>query len=107
MATATYLHADVFIKFLIGLPGGWMFRSPLKWQLYMPLALFTALAIALKQLRAGAQLKLLYAALCVTFLLMNGYLFAQIYQRLLTPRSFTQFRALAAENLAHKTLLVV
>ncbi|MEK7152866.1 MAG: hypothetical protein AAB834_02890, partial [Patescibacteria group bacterium] len=32
LAATTVMHIDVLIKFLIGMPGGWAFRSPLKWQ---------------------------------------------------------------------------
>ncbi len=107
LSTATFLRADVLIKFMIGLPGGWMFRSPLKWQLYMPLALMAALVIALKYVRPGKGLKLLYVSLSATFVLMNAYLFVQIYQRLLTPRSLNYFGALASASLEHKNLLFV
>lgn len=106
LATAGYLYADVLIKFLIGLPGGWMFRSPLKWQLYMPITLFAALVIALKYVHDGWRLKLLYAAFGFSFLLMNGYLFTQVYTRLLTPRTITYFGALAEADMGGKNLLV-
>lgn len=105
LATASYLYADVLLKFLIGLPGGWMFRSPLKWQLYMPVVLFAALVIALKYVRSGWRLNLLYAALGFSFLLMNGYLFTQIYERLLTPRSITHFSQLMQIDMQGKLVL--
>lgn len=107
LATASYLYADVLIKFLIGLPGGWAFRAPLKWQLYMPVVLFMALVIVLKNVRDARRLKLLYVGLGLCFLLMNGYLFKQIYERLLTPRSLTHFAALERSNIDHKSLLFV
>jgi len=106
LSTASFLRADVLLKFLIGLPGGWMFRSPLKWQLYMPALLMAALAIAIKYVRNGWRLKVLYAAFGLAFICMNGYLGTQVYHRLLTPRSFTYFSALNQTNLAHKHLLV-
>jgi len=105
MATASYLQADVLIKFLIGLPGGWMFRSPLKWQLYIPLALFMALVIAMKYVQKGWRLRLLYAGLACSFVLMNAYLFRQIYQRLLTPRQVSHFSELQAMDVANKNIL--
>lgn len=107
LSTATFLHADVLIKFLIGLPGGWMFRSPLKWQLYMPLAICTALVIALKYIRSRKNLTLLYAGLGTSFVLMNTYLCVQIYHRLLTPRTLTYFSELQGADLTHKNLLFV
>ncbi|HUS26344.1 MAG TPA: hypothetical protein VMY99_03285 [Nevskiaceae bacterium] len=107
LSTATFMHTGTLIKFIIGLPGGWMFRSPLKWQLYMPLVLFAALVIALKHVREGKGLKLLYAAFGCTFVLMNAYLFVQVYKRLLTPRSLTYFGALANVDFSHRNLLFV
>lgn len=107
LSTASFLHIDALIKFIIGLPGGWMFRSPLKWQLYMPLALFTALVITLKYVRNGNGLHLAYAGLMGSFLLMNTYLFIQIHQRLLTPRSFAHFSQLAETPLEGRNLLFV
>jgi hypothetical protein len=107
LSTATFLHADALIKFAIGLPGGWMFRSPLKWQLYMPLPLITALVIALKYMHGGKGLKLVYVGLLATFVLMNTYLFVQIYKRLLTPRSLAYFSALANAPLEGTTILFV
>lgn len=107
LSTASFLNIDALIKFVIGLPGGWMFRSPLKWQLYMPLVLFTALVVALKCIRSNKSVRLLYAGLMCTFLLMNGYLFVQIHQRLLTPRTLGYFGALAETPLEHKNLLFI
>lgn len=105
LATASYLYADVLIKFLIGMPGGWMFRSPLKWQLYMPVVLFAALVIALKYVHDGWRLKMLYAAFGLSFVLMNGYLFTQVYERLLKPRGVTYFSALAEMDMKGKNIL--
>jgi hypothetical protein len=107
LATVTYLHIDLFIKFLINLPGGWAFRAPLKWQLYMPLVLFTSLVIVLKNVRDTHRLRLSYVAFGLCFLLMNGYLFNQIYVRLLTPRSLTYLSELERASLDHKNLLFV
>ncbi len=107
LSTATFLHIDALIRFMIGLPGGWMFRSPLKWQLYIPVAIFTALVVALKYVLKGKGLRWLYTGLACTFLLMNTYLFAQIYQRLLVPRTLHTFGALANTDLEHKNLLLV
>jgi hypothetical protein len=107
LSTATFLHADTLIKFAIGLPGGWMFRSPLKWQLYMPLPLITALVIALKYMHRGKGLHIVYVGLLATFVLMNTYLFVQIYSRLLTPRTLAYFGALADAPLEGTTILFV
>ncbi|HSX31801.1 MAG TPA: hypothetical protein VLF43_00935, partial [Candidatus Saccharimonadales bacterium] len=107
LATASYLRADLLIKFLIDLPGGWMFRSPLKWQLYLPIVLCMALAVALKYVRDGWHLKGLYMAFLASLVLMNGYLCLQIYQHLLTPRKVATFAPLLATDMAHKNLLFV
>lgn len=107
LSTASYLQADAIIKWLIGLPGGWMFRSPLKWQLYMPLVLFTALVVAMKYMQDRRVRRMLYTGFAAAFVLMNGYLFTQIYERLLTPRTVTYFGVLEQTDLAGKKLLFV
>lgn len=107
LSTASYLHADALIKFFISLPGGWMFRSPLKWQLYMPVVLFTALMVALKYVQSKNNRRMLYAGFAATFVLMNGYLFTQIYERLFVPRTLTYFGTLANTDLKDKNLLFV
>ncbi len=107
LATANYIHADVLIKFLIGLPGGWMFRSPLKWQLYIPIALFTALVIALKYIHAGWRRRLLYGAFGISFVFMNGYVAVQVFEHLLTPRQISHFATLYDMPMEHKNMLFV
>jgi hypothetical protein len=73
LSTATFLGAGTLIKTLITLPGGWMFRSPLKWQLYIPIALFAMLAITLKYSASGKRKKYIIGGLACSFLLLNSY----------------------------------
>lgn len=107
LTTDTILHFDLLIKLLIGLPGGWAFRSPLKWQLYIPMALFSILAIVLYKMRAGGKRTLLIVSCGGCFLLMNSFLLADISQKLLTPRTLSHFAALYNTRLTDKTLLFV
>lgn len=107
LATVTFLHMAALIKLLIGLPGGWMFRSPLKWQLYIPFALFTILTLLLGHVRSSTRRKFIYIGLACMFLLMNSFLIADIYKKLLRPRSVSYFSTLQNIDLDHKNLLVV
>lgn len=107
LSTGTLFHIDAVIKWLIDLPGGWIFRSPLKWQLYMPLFLCAALVMVMarttqQRLRLGAQI-----AIVVLVLGMNGYIIHDIYQKLLVPRHIGQLSALAQTDLSYKTILFV
>lgn len=107
LTTLTIFHLNEIIKLLIGLPGGWAFRSPLKWQLYIPMALFSILAIVLYKV-SGRVIKVIGVGLAASFILMNGYLSADIFQKILTPRSVETFAALGEKvDLDNKTLLFV
>jgi hypothetical protein len=107
LATTNFLHIDELIKMLIGLPGGWAFRSPLKWQLYIPLALFSILVILLNNLKQPRQRKLVIVSLLISFVLTNGYVSYSVYKMILTPRHFNSFASLQQMELSHKTLLFV
>jgi len=107
LATVTFLHVDALIKLLINTPGGWAFRSPLKWQLYIPLALFGLFVLFMKYVPTKRQRTVVYLALTLTFIGMNGFLLHDIYRKLLTPRSVTVFTALQHTNLDHRSVLIV
>lgn len=107
LATTLVFHVDALIKFIISLPGGWAFRSPLKWQLYIPIALIGMLTLVLNTMDPDKRLRLLQIGLLASFILMNGYLFFDVYKMLLTPRTLTHFAQLANANLEGKTLLFV
>lgn len=107
LATTTFLHLDSLIKFLISMPGGWAFRSPLKWQLYIPLVLFGLLVVLLARITDRSRLTMIHVGLGVTFIMMNAYVIGDVYRKILTPRSFENFASLAAADLNQKTLLFV
>jgi hypothetical protein len=107
LAATTVMHIDTLVKFLISMPGGWAFRSPLKWQLYIPLALFGILVLLLSKMPRGRRLTTVQGALLVTFFIMNGYLFVDLYNKILVPRNFDNFASLANMNLNQKTVLFV
>jgi hypothetical protein len=107
LSTGTLFGIDAIIRWLIDQPGGWMFRSPLKWQLYIPLFLFGALVLLLYRTpsrlwRIGTQV-----SLGVLLVAMNGYLLADIYNKLLVPRKIDQLSGLMQTDLSFKTLLFV
>jgi hypothetical protein len=104
LAAVNFLGAGTLIKLLINTPFGWIFRSPLKWQLYIPITIFTALAILLKYTRQNSRFHI-YFLLALTFILANGYIMKDIYQKLLTPRNITHFAALERKNFQHDNLL--
>ncbi|HEU4913918.1 MAG TPA: hypothetical protein VFT16_00725 [Candidatus Saccharimonadales bacterium] len=107
LAATTVLKVDDFIRFLISMPGGWAFRSPLKWQLYIPLVLFGAMAIILAQVKTKRMLRTAQALLMVTFVIMNAYLFLDVYRKILVPRSLENFARLYDTNMDHKTVLFI
>jgi hypothetical protein len=107
LATVKLWHIDSLIKLVIGLPGGWMFRSPLKWQLYIPLVLFGMLALVLSHVTTPWRRRIIYTGLAVSFILMNGFIMANIYSDLLRPRQVSTFQSLASMPLDHQNLLIV
>ncbi len=106
ISTATFFNIDILIKFLISLPGGWMFRSPLKWQLYIPIALIVLLAIIMRHL-TKKQLLAANISLVAIIILANVTLVFDITKKLLTPRTIVYFSALQDTNMGGKNLLVV
>lgn len=107
MSTASYFGTDSLIKFVIDLPGGWMFRSPLKWQLYIPLILGALLVLLLRLARSQREHWLGVAALAVIVALANPVLLYEIGTKLLKPRAFEHFAALNALDMNDKHLLMV
>ncbi len=107
LAAVNYLFVKDLIKIVVGLPGGWMFRSPLKWQLYMPFAIATMLAIVLANVTKKSNRIVLYSGLAVSFLFMNTYIGLDVYNKLLTPREISYFGALQQTDLNQKNLLIV
>lgn len=107
LAAVNYLYVKDIIKLVVNLPGGWIFRSPLKWQLYIPFAIATMLAIVLAYMPNKRHRIKLYAGLGASFVLMNGFIGMDVYNKLLTPRAITTFGALQQTDLNQKSLLIV
>lgn len=107
LAATTIAHIDTLIKFLISMPGGWAFRSPLKWQLYIPLALFGILVVLLNRVPGKLRLWAFQAGLLLTFVVMNFYIAMDIHYKILTPRPPEYFAALNKLNTDGKTVLFV
>jgi len=107
MATVEFMNIDVIIKTLVGLPGGWMFRSPLKWQLYIPLSMCILMLISLATLRDKQHVRIAYGALAVSFVLINGYVGVQVFQKLLTPKQVTTFGSMQKLDMDYKNVLYI
>lgn len=107
LAATTVMHIDTLIKFLISMPGGWAFRSPLKWQLYIPLALFGIMVLLLAEIRSKRVRVASQTILLVSFVIMNGYLFVDLYRKILVPRTLTNFSGLMQTNMDHQNVLFV
>ncbi len=107
LSTATFFHVDLLIKFLISLPGGWMFRSPLKWQLYIPLAIGVILAILVRHLKKRSHtltVNIFLVAIIVSTCLTLTH---EIYTKLLTPRSVENFVTLQKTDMEMRNMLFI
>jgi len=105
-ATGSLWGVDKFFTFLTQMPGGWAFRSPLKWQLYLPLFLFGAYGILIKSFRLKIQ-KIFVVLLLILFFSLNLYIGLDVYNKLLVPKkinTLSAFKSLSADN---KTILFV
>jgi hypothetical protein len=107
LAAVNFFYIDVILKALINLPAGWMFRSPLKWQLYIPLFLGILLVLSLSYMKFLKYRRVLLAGLGVVFVMLNGFLIAEVSIKLLTPQKITTFAPLLDGRLHNKTLLYV
>lgn len=84
LTTGSQMGVDKLLKLLTNLPGGWAFRSPLKWQLYIPL-FFCAIFVVVLQILKGRLKKGILAILAITILAINGYVSYEVYIKLLLP----------------------
>ena len=107
LSTATFFYTDILIKFLIGLPGGWMFRSPLKWQLYIPLTIVTLMALLMRHLKNKTQLLIINTSLIVVIVFTNAILASEIVTKLLIPRSIVYFAALQKIDMEKNNMLFI
>lgn len=105
LSTGTVFNIDAVIKFLISQPGGWTFRSPLKWQLYIPFFVGLLLLLLFKYIPKGWLKRGALACVGASIIFMNGYLLGSVYTRLLVPKTVGEFATLQAANLEGKTLL--
>lgn len=99
----TYLYTNI--------PGGWAFRSPLKFQLFVPVMLIALYALLVKSLPDNARrVKIVSAVIMSTGILFSStYLVVQVYQNLLTPKEFTTspLDRLDYEEIRNKRILYV
>ena len=106
LATGSLLGVDKVLNFITQVPGGWAFRSPLKWQLYLPLFFFAAFGVLLKSLSGKTQI-LIAASLLVLFFSINSYIGFEVYENLLVPKHVEAMSGFETLPLENKTALLV
>ncbi len=107
LSTGTLLFVGTVIHILINLPGGWMFRSPLKWQLYAPFFLWSSLAVLVVHFKQKRHVVPLMIVLTVTLVLQSGYIIRDVYRQLIVPKQIHTLQGIADINMNDKRLLVV
>jgi hypothetical protein len=107
LSTGTFLHINNLINYLIGLPGGWIFRAPLKWQLYLPVVVAAMATLLVANTRHGYLRMAAIAGLALYLLASNGFIVTSIYSKLLKPKHFASFSSFINYPLDDKTLLFV
>jgi len=107
LSTASFFHIDTLIKFLIGLPGGWLFRSPLKWQLYTPVALVVLFALLIRHVKSKPVVWIVNGSLVAIVVLSGAVLAGEIATKLLVPRSISHFAQLQKTDMEQRSLLFI
>jgi hypothetical protein len=106
LSTGT-IFVSKLIELLISLPGGWIFRSPLKWQLYIPFFLIGLLALLLPKIKNKYSLQLVLGALSISLALTSTYIGLDIFEHLLRPKTIHTFSSLPLQKLNNSSLLYV
>jgi hypothetical protein len=107
LSMATFFGFNVLIKMLVSLPGGWAFRSPLKWQLYIPVILATIMCVLLAQTHVKRIRLLAMVGIAGTLLVMSTFLGVDIKRKLIAPKQFQYLGGLQTVDLTHKNVLFV
>lgn len=84
--TGVSLGVNFFLDWINSLPGGWAFRSPLKWQLYLPLVFLLVFAVLLKY---SKNKFILVASIFLGFISSSHFMTIDIYSKLLKPKEMT------------------
>lgn len=106
-ATGKFLGIDRILTYINNLPGGWSFRSPLKWQLYIPFFLFSFFAIQIKNINA-LKTKIILFFLCILVIFFsNYYIFNEIYNKLLIPKKIETLIFLKDKNFNYERMLII
>jgi hypothetical protein len=90
---------------LVNMPGGWIFRSPLKWQLYIPFFLVAIAVFLLAKIKNRYLLYLTIGILTFAFVFHSTFLFLDIYEKLLKPKTLDKLASFNTLNLDQKSLL--
>lgn len=107
LSTGTFLGIDKLLTFAIGLPGGWAFRSPLKWQFYMPLLIVAMFAIVLARVPRAGWRRLSLAGLLTLLVMLSGYITHDIFVRLLRPKNIDPVYVLSQKTPTGGRVLLV
>ncbi len=94
------------LNLLVTFPGGWIFRSPLKWQIYSPFFLFAWASLVFLKIDSKFRAYLAFMLLSIS-LIGSGYLLWNIYGNLLTPKSIEHYGFLLDGQLDETLFLIV
>lgn len=89
------------------LPISWVFRSPLKWQLYISMFLFSIIAYEISLIGSKKVLKKIFYSIVILFSIANVVLIKDVFTNLLAPKQLQSFQEIQKENLNGKRVLFV
>jgi|GEM_PF-6231242 len=93
--------------FLASLPVGWVFRSPLKWQLYLPFSMISIGILTLSNFKNFFYFYWSKVILLLIIFLSNFYVGFEVFQKLILPKSINEFSELTKFDLNGKKVVLV
>lgn len=107
LATGTaYPFIGNVLKFVTETPFGWFFRSPLKWQLYIPFSLVILIAIVLKRISNYNFLSISKMIVGTLSIISSLFILVQVYTQLIKPKKIKYFPETAKINYNNKKVLL-
>lgn len=99
--------SETFNLILIRSPISWFFRSPLKWQLYLPFSLFSIGIVVLSKFKTFFENYWSKILLTLIIFVSNFYVGYQVFKNLLKPKKIDAFYNLSKIDLSQKKAVLV
>jgi hypothetical protein len=103
---SAYPFIGNLLKFLTETIFGWIFRSPLKWQLYIPFTLVILTGLVIKRISNYNLLSLSKIFVSTLAIISSLFILFQVYNNLITPKRIVYFPQTANVDYSNKKVLL-